>query len=313
VEDFSMSTLFSLRSRVSLAFFVAAMGTASTAGAAAGPQLSVSGLQTDGLIAPVGISDLTPKLSWIDTANSVGAVQAAYEIQAAGSAADLAAGQLLWDSGKVQSSAQNARYLGIALASHSFVTWHVRFWDGTGAVSAWSASTTFQIGLTQPSDWTAEWITSPSWTSTASAAAMPLFAKQFVTNSGIVSAVLYVSGIGIVVPSINGADVGTAVLAPGSSNSAAHLAYSTFDVTSMLTAGSSNVLGIALGLGNRFVQPDSAAQGYRYVSPSGATTPETGLPRTIAQLEITYSNRTTTTIATDATWQTTLGPTTVSA
>ena len=308
-----MSTLFSLRSRVSLAFFVAAMGTASAAGAAAGPQLSVSGLQTDGLIAPVGISDLTPKLSWIDTANSVGAVQAAYEIQAAASAADLAAGQLLWDSGKVQSSAQNARYLGIALASHSFVTWHVRFWDGTGAVSAWSASTTFQIGLTQPSDWTAEWITSPSWTSTASAAAMPLFAKQFVTNSGIVSAVLYVSGIGIVVPSINGADVGTAVLAPGSSNPAAHLAYSTFDVTSMLTAGSSNVLGIALGLGNRFVQPDSAAQGYRYVSPSGATTPETGLPRTIAQLEITYSNRTTTTIATDATWQTTLGPTTVSA
>ncbi len=308
-----MSTLFSLKSRVSLAFFVAAMGTASVAGAAAGPQLSVSGLQTDGLIAPVGIADLTPKLSWIDTAKSNGAVQAAYEIQAAASAADLAAGQLLWDSGKVQSSAQNARYLGVALASRSVVTWQVRVWDGTGAVSAWSAPTTFRIGLTQPSDWTAEWITSPSWTSTASTAAMPLFAKQFVTNSGIVSAVLYVSGIGIVVPSINGANVGTAVLAPGSSNSAAHLAYSTFDVTSMLTAGSSNVLGIALGLGNRFVQPDSAAQGYRYVSPSGATTPDTGLPRTIAQLEITYSNGTTTTIATDGTWQTTLGPTTVSA
>jgi alpha-L-rhamnosidase len=307
--------LFYSKVRLASAFFVVALASASPAGAAApaGPQLTVSGLQTDALIAPVGIADLTPKLSWTDTANVNGAVQTGYEIKAAASASDLAAGQLLWDSGQVQSAAQNAQYGGSALASRSFVTWQVRVWDGTGAVSAWSAPTTFQIGLTKPSDWTAEWITSPSWTNTAAIPAMPLLAKQFVTNNGIVSAMLYVSGIGIVVPSINGVNVGSAVLAPGSSNLAAHLAYSTFDVTSMLTAGSANVLGIELGLGNRFVQPDSAAQGYRYVTASGATTPDTGLPRTIAQLEITYSNGTTTTIGTDGTWQTTLGPTTVSA
>jgi alpha-L-rhamnosidase len=301
--------------RIASAFFVVAMVCASATGAAtlAGPQLSVSGLQTDALIAPLGIADLTPKLSWMDTASVNGAVQTAYEIQAAASAADLTAGELLWDSGRVQSAAQNAQYGGEALASRSVVAWQVRVWDGTGEVSGWSTPTTFQIGLTKPGDWTAEWITSPSWTNTTSIPAMPLFAKQFATNSGIVSAMLYVSGIGIVVPSINGVNVGSAVLAPGSSNLAAHLAYSTFDVSSMLTAGSSNVLGIALGLGPRFVQPDSAAQGYRYVSPSGATETDNGLPRAIAQLEITYSNGTTTTIVTDGTWQTTLGPTTVSA
>jgi alpha-L-rhamnosidase len=295
-------------------FLVIAMASASAAGAAASAaQLTVSGLETDALVAPVGIADLTPSLSWIDTTSVNGAVQTGYEIQAASSAAELAAGQLLWDSGHVLSAAQNARYAGTALASRSFVTWQVRVWDANGAVSAWSAPTTFRIGLTQPGDWSAQWITSPSWTNTASIPAMPLIAKQFTTNSGIVSAILYVSGIGIVVPSINGVNVGSAVLAPGSSNLAAHLAYSTFDVTSMLTAGSANVIGIALGLGPRFVQPDSAAQDYRYVSPSGATTPDSGLPRTIAQIEITYSNGTTTTIGTDATWQTTLGPTTVSA
>ncbi len=306
---------FSFKSLVASAFVVVAMGGAAAAGAAAsaGPQLSVSNLETDALIAPLGIADLTPKLSWIDTANVNGAVQTGYEIQAAASVSDLTDGELLWDSGHVQSPAQNAEYGGTALASRSLVAWKVRVWDGSGAVSAWSAPTTFQIGLTQSSDWTAEWITNPSWTNTAAIPAMPLFAKQFVTNSGIVSAKLYVSGIGIVVPSLNGVNVGSAVLAPGSSNLAAHLAYSTFDVTSMLTAGSSNVLGIALGLGPRFVQPDSAAQGYRYVSPSGATTTDNGLPRTIAQLEITYSNGTTTTIGTDDTWKTTLGPTTVSA
>jgi alpha-L-rhamnosidase len=314
-DTFRMNTSFSFNSRMASAFFVIAMGSTFAAGAAtpAGPQLTVSGLQTDALIAPLGIADLTPRLSWVDAANVNGAVQTAYEIKAAASASDLTAGPLLWDSGQVQSAAQNARYGGTALASRSFVTWQVRVWDGNGAVSAWSAPTTFRIGLTKPNDWSAQWITSPSWTNTASIPAMPLIAKQFTTNSGIVSATLYISGIGIVVPSINGVNVGSAVLAPGSSNLAAHLAYSTFDVTSLLTAGASNVLGIALGLGNRFVQPDSAAQGYRYVSPSGATTPDTGLPRTIAQIEITYSNGTTTTIGTDSTWQTTLGPTTVSA
>jgi alpha-L-rhamnosidase len=309
-----MRSLFSFKSQVASAFFFAVMVTASAAGAAAsGPQLTVGGLQTDALIAPLGIADVTPKLSWIDTANANGAVQAGYEIQVADSAADLTAGDLLWDSGHVQSSAQNAQYGGTALGSRSVVTWQVRVWDGTGAVSAWSTPTTFQIGLTKQTDWTAEWITNPNWISTTSMSPMPLFAKQFTTGNGIASAMLYVSGIGIVVPSINGVNVGTAVLAPGSSNLAAHLAYSTFNVTSMLTAGSSNVLGIALGLGPRFVQPDSAAQDYRYVSPSGATTPDTGLPRTIAQLEITYSNGTTTTIVTDGTWLTTIGPTTVSA
>jgi alpha-L-rhamnosidase len=310
-----MTRLFSFNSRKASAFFVFAIGSASAAGAVAatGSQLTVSGLETDALIAPLGIADLTPKLSWTDTATVNGAVQTGYEIKAAASASALAAGQLLWDSGEVQSSAQYAQYAGTALTSRSVVTWQVRVWDGTGAVSAWSAPTTFQIGLTKPTDWSAGWITSPSWTNTASIPAMPLFAKQFMTNNGIASAMLYVSGIGIVVPSINGVNVGGAVLAPGSSNLAAHLAYSTFDVTSMLTAGSANVLGIALGLGPRFVQPDSAAQGYRYVSPSGATTTANGLPRTIAQLEITYSNGTTTTIVTDGTWQTTLGPTTVSA
>jgi len=311
-QTFRTTRLFSFNSRMASVLFVVAMGSASAAGAAT-PQLAVSGLQTDALVAPIGIADLTPKLSWTDTATVNGAVQTGYEVQAAASAADLADGQLLWDSGHVQSPAQNAQYGGTRLASRLGVTWQVRVWDGTGAVSAWSAPTTFRIGLTKPTDWTAEWITSPSWMGTASTSAMPLFAKQFVTSSGIVSATLYVSGIGIVVPSINGVNVGSAVLAPGSSNLAAHLAYSTFDVTSLLTAGASNALGIALGLGPRFVQPDGAAQDYRYVSPSGATTPDTGLPRTIAQLEITYSNGTTTTIGTDGTWQTTLGPTTVSA
>jgi hypothetical protein len=60
----------------------------------------------------------------------------------------------------VQSPTQHAQDGGKALASRSFVTWQVRVWDATGAVSGWSAPATFQIGLTKATDWTGEWIKS---------------------------------------------------------------------------------------------------------------------------------------------------------
>ena len=88
--------------------------------------LSVSGLQTDALVNPIGINDLTPALSWNDVDSVNGATQTGYEIQAASSAAALAAGTpLLWDSGQVSSSSQQAAYAGLALASRSTVAWQV--------------------------------------------------------------------------------------------------------------------------------------------------------------------------------------------
>ena len=451
--------------------------------------LSVSGLQTDALVNPIGINDLTPALSWNDVDSVNGATQTGYEIQAASSAAALAAGTpLLWDSGQVSSSSQQAAYAGLALASRSTVAWQVRVWDSDGQESAWSAVNTFVIGLTKPTDWTAQWITNPNWTganagtgsgnntpitvgfssvqaqyvqlnitqlgqavtsastfyaqlaeievfgpsnpsvnlargakvtssssiegwgwsvnyltdgvtntlnssahgwssnsyssaklstpitvtinlgsvqsvssvqlfkrddvtstsggtpsfpvnysiltSTASAtsgfatratitnqanppvqsstyASLPLLAKQFVTTGAPVSANLYISGEGIVVPSLNGQNIGTEVLEPGDSNSADQIGYQEYNVTSMLNASGSNVIGIALGLGSRYIQPTSSAQGNRYDKYS--LTPTSGLPRAIAQLEITYADGTTQTIATDGTWTSALGPTTVTA
>ncbi|MGA2432199.1 MAG: hypothetical protein ABSG09_01940, partial [Acidimicrobiales bacterium] len=70
--------------------------------------LTVSGQETDALVNPVGINDLTPTLSWndIDSVNS--ATQTGYEIQAASSVAVLSSGSgLLWDSGEVLSASQS--------------------------------------------------------------------------------------------------------------------------------------------------------------------------------------------------------------
>jgi alpha-L-rhamnosidase len=142
-------------------------------------------------------------------------------------------------------------------------------------------------------------------------AALPLLAKQFSTTGTVASARLFVSGVGIVVPSINGANVGNEVMEPGDSNLADRVTYAEYNVTSMLNSNGANALGIALGLGDRYIQPTSPAQGNRYVKYSA--TPTSGLPRAIAQLEITYTNGTTQTIVTDGSWSSTLGPTTVTA
>ncbi len=632
--------------------------TSATAGISSAP--TVANLQTDSLVAPLGITDETPTLSWVDSSTTNGVTQSAYQIQAASSAAALASGTgLLWDSGKVGSSAQHAVYAGAALASRSSVVWQVRVWDSTGASSGWSTPSTFELGLTKASDWSAQWITDPHWTGddagvssssrspvtatftpvqaryvrlnitqlgaspagdshfyaqlaemqvfgpaspttdlalgrpvttsnsmeawgwgaayltdgvddsqnpnahgwttnasnsanissapvwvtidlgsvmtvssislwprtdyftsagtttsfpvsyslqtssttnatasfttqysatnqaappkptppttvtfpavsaryvrlnitelgaavaggssyyaqlaeigvfgpntagdlasgktvtasesiegygwsasyltdgvddtlngnahgwssnahsspnvsstpisvvidlgsvqtissiklyerddylsttggtpsfpvnytiatsattnttagfttqatvtgqatppveTQTPASMPLLDKPFTTSGTPVKARLFISGIGIVVPSLNGVNLGNNVLAPGDSNLSVRLGYSEYDVTSLLNANSANVLGIALGLGDRYIQPTSAAQGNRYVKYS--TTPATGLPRAIAQLEITYANGSVQTIDTDGTWTSRLGPTTVSA
>jgi alpha-L-rhamnosidase len=142
-------------------------------------------------------------------------------------------------------------------------------------------------------------------------ASLPLLDKQFTATGAPVSARLFVSGIGIVVPSINGATIGNAVLAPGDSNTADRLDYAEYDVTSLIQPNAANVVGLALGLGDRYIQPTSAAQGNRYVKYT--TTAPNGLPRAIAQLELTYANGSVQTIPTDSTWTSRLGPTTVTA
>jgi alpha-L-rhamnosidase len=146
---------------------------------------------------------------------------------------------------------------------------------------------------------------------TVTYAALPLLAKQFSTAGTVASARLFVSGVGIVVSSINGTNVGNEVMEPGDSDLADRVSYAEYDVTSMLNSNGPNAIGIALGLGDRYVQSTSAAQGNRYVKYSA--TPTSGLPRAIAQLEITYTNGTKQTIVTDGSWSSTLGPTTVTA
>jgi len=81
--------------------------------------LSVSRLRCEYLVAPRGIDELKPRLSWMLDSDRRGARQHAYRVRVASTPDQLAAGDAdLWDSGRIE-SAQTAQleYAGRPLRS----------------------------------------------------------------------------------------------------------------------------------------------------------------------------------------------------
>jgi len=109
---------------------------------------------------PRGIDAASPRLSWIITSSRRGEMQTAYQVLVASTKKllDDDKGDL-WDSGKVASdqSCQIA-YSGEPLISRQDCFWKVRTWDRDGNPGGWSQAALWQMGLLQPSDWSAEWI-----------------------------------------------------------------------------------------------------------------------------------------------------------
>lgn len=268
----------------------------------------VTGLTVDGLTDPLGVGAATPHLSWQLAPAASGATQAAYEVRVATSMARLAAGEPdVWDSGKVASAkSADIAYGGAALRSREQLVWQVRAWDSDGQVSTWSAPGTWEMGLLNPSDWSAKWITHPDWLTESSGsqpAALPVFAHPFGVAGNVARARLYIAGLGIYVPTVNGQQAGPGVLEPGNTNYRTDVQYRDYDVTQLLRNGG-NAIGVQLGNGIYNVVP---TQG-RYAKFTGSM----GTPRLIAQLEITYADGHVDTIGSGSTWRTALGPTTTS-
>lgn len=270
-------------------------------------------LKTDNKVEPIGIDDRAPLLSWrLGGPSSADGQQAAYEISAAHSADALRSGRAdVWRTGRVASSETTDIPFAGRLTAREPVAWQVRVWNSAGRVSPWSSPATFEMGLLNPSDWSARWIENSSYDYTrpdGTESPLPAFGKTFAVHGKVAKARLYMTGLGMYATTLNGRPVSSNVLEPGQTTYSAEVDYRTYDLTRQLRSGA-NTLGIETGSGayQRVKTP-----GHYFFGGSLETYTVFGEPKAIAQLEITYTDGRRQTIKTDTSWRTALGPTTYS-
>jgi hypothetical protein len=281
---------------------------------------------------PLAVDVPQPRLNWILQSDQRGDRQTAYQILAASSETFLKQNSGdLWDSGKIISDETiQIPFAGQPLKSSQQIFWKVRVWDADGNVSAWSPTATWTMGVLNPSEWSAKWISAPgaekygiAYPSAARtdftrrqafAKAHPdadkpgepnysslLARREFKVKAELVRAVVHVTGLGQYELSLNGQKIGDAILAPGWTDYRKTVLYDTFDITRQIKKGD-NALGLILGNGMYNIQPDYE----RYVKFLNSY----GHLKAIAQLRLEYADGSVETIATDKSWQVSPGPTT---
>lgn len=208
---------------------------------------------SEGLNNPIGFYDNNPTFSWKLPADIQS--QSAYSIVVASSPELLPDKADLWKSEKVElDQTLFVKYEGESLSSRQKVYWQVMFWDNNGNSSQWSEIAHFELGLLNNSDWQGKWIGIPeSELNEKGRRKSVLFRPQYMRkelniDSEIKSARLYVTAKGVFEAFINGAKVGTDVMAPGWTPTDKSISTLTYDVSEMLQKGE-NTLGAILAQG----------------------------------------------------------------
>ncbi len=244
---------------------------------------------------PIGIDNLSPRLSWILESDERNQRQSAYRILAASDPDKLQAGQAdLWDSGKIDSDqSTNVVYQGKPLNSRQRVYWKVRSWNQDDQSSPWSEYASFEMGLLAPSQWKAKWLMLDPETRNRQAA---YFHRKFRIEKPISDARVYVSGLGYYKLFINGQKIGDHELDPGMSDYEQRTFYAAYNVTKALTEGH-GAIGLVVGDGWYNQDQVWAEGGLSY-----------GQPRGIVQLEVSHPDGSRTTFISDESWKASTGP-----
>ncbi|KAF4858551.1 hypothetical protein CGCSCA2_v007010 [Colletotrichum siamense] len=227
------------RMRLRALFFLALVAVVSAL------SIEPDSLRTEGAKTPLGIHATNPLLSWRLQSDRRGDNQTSYQLQAASSSDGFDAPDL-WDTGKLSDRQAFASWNGSTLSSRDQVYWRVRAWDADDVASSWSEPSTFEVGLLEGSDWTAQWIENNEFATGVNS--LPLFASEFKVNCTVAKARLYITGLGVFYAELNGKSVSDEVLGPGYSTINRTVLYRAYDVTDLLTEGD-NVIGVSIGKG----------------------------------------------------------------
>ena len=187
-------------------------------------------------------------------------------------------------------SSQSAAYVGPALLP--FTTYSVRLNATDDAGETATATTTFETGRME-TPWKGRWISDPSYHFTeAKVSPVPMvFRKEITTNKPIARARLYATAMGIYEAELNGQKLGEQYFAPGFTSYKSYLQYQTYDITALLTGVDTLIFTVAGGW---------AVGSFVFTRKNRVTADRQAL---LAELRIEYTDGTTETIGTDATWQ----------
>ncbi|HLF32662.1 MAG TPA: family 78 glycoside hydrolase catalytic domain, partial [Cyclobacteriaceae bacterium] len=259
--------------------------------------------------APLGIDAAKPRLSWEIPNSRRGTMQSAYQVIVSTSGSVFTETEAdAWNSGMVKSARNiQVEYNGEPLKPGKRYFWKVKFWDENGTASEFSSSSWWETGLMDPSGWKGAWIYNgiPAPENEADMykdTPVPLFRKEFNITKEVVSARLYITGLGYYESFLNGARVGDRMLEPGWTNYAKTIQYSVYDVTHMLQPGE-NAIGVIVG--NGWYNPLPL---YLFNRLNLRNILTIGQPKFIAQMNITYADGSSESVVSDVSWKTGNGP-----
>jgi alpha-L-rhamnosidase len=121
------------------------------------PAVQLSRLLLEKKVEPIGIDVERPRFSWIIDSDGRGVEQRSYRLRLATSETALDSGDLVWDSGVVESpESANVEYTGPALRSATDYAWRI---DVVTTHGSSTATSRFRTGLYDEQDWAgSEWI-----------------------------------------------------------------------------------------------------------------------------------------------------------
>lgn len=250
---------------------------------------------------PIGIDIKVPRLSWKMVDSRRGARQSAFQIQVASTLENLKSGKAdIWDSGKILSDQSvHNEYKGAKLEGRKRYFWRVKIWDQNNKPSPWSEGKFWEMGLLNPEDWKAEYISLPNYKVQGPC---PFFRKTFNSKKEIKRARAYATAKGNYHIYMNGKKINPDYFRPGWTNYYTRFQYQTYDVTPFLTKGE-NAFGAILGDGwytghTGFIFNPNYPNNKIYGD-------HTSL---LVQLEIDYIDGTKEFVVTDESWKVTTGP-----